>query len=52
MSLEMAHKVPQKKIMSRSFLNSGTLIVISTVIFAGGGEEGEGEGGREDILEI
>jgi hypothetical protein len=29
MSLEMAHKVivPQKKIMSRSFLNSGTLIV-------------------------
>jgi hypothetical protein len=31
MSLEMAHKVivPQKKIMSRSFLNSGTLIVIS-----------------------
>jgi hypothetical protein len=27
---EMAHKiiVPQKKIMSRSFLNSGTLIVI------------------------
>jgi hypothetical protein len=31
MSLEMAHKVivPQKKIMSRSFLNSGTLIVIA-----------------------
>ncbi len=30
MSLEMAHKVivPQKKIMSRSFLNSSTLIVI------------------------
>ncbi len=30
MSLDMAHKVivPQKKIMSRSFLNSGTLIVI------------------------
>jgi hypothetical protein len=29
MSLEMAHKVivPQKEIMSRSFLNSGTLIV-------------------------
>ncbi len=29
MSLEMAHKmiVPQKKIISRSFLNSGTLIV-------------------------
>jgi hypothetical protein len=29
-SLEMAQKVivPQKKIMSRSFLNSGTLIVI------------------------
>jgi hypothetical protein len=36
MSLEMAHKVivPQKKIMSRSFLNSGTLIVknVSPVI--------------------
>ncbi len=32
MSLEMAHKVivPQKKIISRSFLNSGTLIVITT----------------------
>ena len=31
MSLEMAKKVivPQKKIMSRSFLNSGTIIVIS-----------------------
>jgi hypothetical protein len=31
MSLEMAHKVivPQKKIMSLSFLNSGTLIVNS-----------------------
>jgi hypothetical protein len=30
MSLEMAHKVilPPKKIISRSFLNSGTLIVI------------------------
>ncbi len=30
LSLEMAHKVivPQKKIISRSFLNSGTLIVI------------------------
>jgi hypothetical protein len=30
MSREMAHKVivPQKKIMSRSYLNSGTLIVI------------------------
>ncbi len=29
MSLKMAHKVivPQKKILSRSFLNSGTLIV-------------------------
>jgi hypothetical protein len=29
MSLEMAHKVilPPKKIISRSFLNSGTLIV-------------------------
>ncbi len=34
MSLEMAHKVivPQKKIMSRSFLNSGTLIVIRNPI--------------------
>jgi hypothetical protein len=33
MSLEMAHKVivPQKKIMSRSFLNSGTLIVKNNV---------------------
>jgi hypothetical protein len=33
MSLEMAQKfiVPQKKIMSRSFLNSGTLIVIEHV---------------------
>jgi hypothetical protein len=33
MSLKMAHKVivPQKKIMSRSFLNSGTLIVIMRV---------------------
>jgi hypothetical protein len=32
MSLEMAHKVivPQKKIISRSFLNSGTLIVIAS----------------------
>ncbi len=32
MSLEMAHKVivPQKKIMSLSFLNSGTLIVNET----------------------
>ncbi len=32
MSLEMAHKVivTQKKIISRSFLNSGTLIVISS----------------------
>jgi hypothetical protein len=32
MSLEMAHKVilPPKKIISRSFLNSGTLIVIET----------------------
>ncbi len=30
MSLKMAHKVivPQKKIISRSFLNSGTIIVI------------------------
>ncbi len=35
MSLEMAHKVivPQKKIMSCSFLNSGTLIVISSNLF-------------------
>jgi hypothetical protein len=35
MSLEMAHKVivPPKKIMSRSFLNSGTLIVILKIIF-------------------
>jgi hypothetical protein len=35
MSLEMAHKVivPQKKIMSRSFLNSGTLIVKNTRTF-------------------
>jgi hypothetical protein len=34
MSLEMAHKVivPQKKIMSRSFLNSGTLIVIRALL--------------------
>jgi hypothetical protein len=33
-SLEMAQKVivPQKKTMSRSFLNSGTLIVISTLL--------------------
>jgi hypothetical protein len=32
MSLEMAHKVivPQKKIMSQSFLNSGTLVIICT----------------------
>ena len=31
MSLEIAHKVivPQKRIMSHSFLNSGTLIVIA-----------------------
>ncbi len=36
MSLKLAHKVivPQKKIMSRNFLNSGTLIVISS-LFAG-----------------
>jgi hypothetical protein len=35
MSLEMAHKVivPQKKIMSRSFLNSGTLIVILSFFY-------------------
>jgi hypothetical protein len=35
MSLEMAHKVilpPQKKIISRSFLNSGTLIVKDSVL--------------------
>jgi hypothetical protein len=34
MSLEMAHKVivPQKKIMSRSFLNSETLIVKRTLL--------------------
>ncbi len=34
MSLEMAHKVivTQKKIMSRSFLNSGTLIVIGSCL--------------------
>ena len=33
MSLEMAHKVivPQKKIMSRGFFNSGTLIVIAYI---------------------
>jgi hypothetical protein len=44
MSLEMAQKVivPQKKIMSRSFLNSGTLIVI---FFGGGGGGGWGLGG-------
>ncbi len=37
MSLEMAHKVivPQKKIMSRSFLNSGTLIVITQCLKTG-----------------
>jgi hypothetical protein len=37
MSLEMAHKVivPQKKIMSRSFLNSGTLIVITYLVIPG-----------------
>jgi hypothetical protein len=35
MSLEMAHKVivQQKEIMSRSFLNSGTLIVIMYIYF-------------------
>jgi hypothetical protein len=35
MSLKMAHKVivPQKKIMSRSFLNIGTLIVSMYVLF-------------------
>ncbi len=34
MSLEMAHKVilPPKKIISRSFLNSGTLIVIIDLV--------------------
>ncbi len=32
MSHEMAHKVivPQKKIMSQSFLNSGTLVILCT----------------------
>jgi hypothetical protein len=32
MSQEMAHKVivPQKKIMSQSFLNSGTLVILCT----------------------
>ena len=32
MSREMAHKiiVPQKKIMSQSFLNSGTLVILCT----------------------
>jgi hypothetical protein len=36
MSLEMAHKVivPQKKIMSRSFLNSGTLIIIASQLIS------------------
>jgi hypothetical protein len=35
MSLEMAHRVivPPKKIISRSFLNSGTLIVIIGIYF-------------------
>ncbi len=35
MSLETAQKVivPQKKIMSRSFLNSGTLIVIYELLY-------------------
>ena len=35
MSLEMAQKVivPQKKIMSRSFLNSGTLIVKNNTLW-------------------
>ncbi len=34
MSLEMAHKVfvPQKKIMSQSFLNSGTLVILCTQV--------------------
>jgi hypothetical protein len=43
MSLEMAHKVivPPKKIMSRSFLNSGTLIVKFT--------QGRGELTREKV---
>jgi hypothetical protein len=45
MSLEMAHKViaPPKKIISRSFLNSGTLIVNASVPenkWEGGGEGG------------
>jgi hypothetical protein len=40
MSLEMAQKVivPQQKIMSRSFLNSSTLIVI-TYLFGSGIEQ-------------
>ena len=39
MSREMAHKVivPQKKIMSRSFLNSGTLIVKLLFEYSTGG---------------
>jgi hypothetical protein len=34
MSLEMAHKVivPQKKIRSQSFLNSGTLVILCTQV--------------------
>jgi hypothetical protein len=42
MSLEMAQKVivPQKKLMSRSFLNSGTLIVINNQIDQGAKTEG------------
>jgi hypothetical protein len=34
MSREMAHKVivPKKKIMSKSFLNSGTLVILCTQV--------------------
>jgi hypothetical protein len=41
MSLEMAQKiiVPQKKIMSRSFLNSGTLIVSYHAILPGSSDD-------------
>ncbi len=49
MSREMAHKVivPQKKNMSRSFLNSGTLIVNLTFIDA---EDYAASGKWEKIL--
>jgi hypothetical protein len=57
MSREMAHKVivPQKKIMSRSFLNRGTLVILCTrvllfvllcvVVCKRGGEVSWGGGG-------